>query len=483
MASHDELVKKANDYIEEHYNEVNKRIYPHFHLAPRLGWCNDPNGFCYALGKYHIFYQYYPYDAKWGPMHWGHAVSTDLIHWEHVPVALAPSEDFDISGCFSGSAIEHDGKLYLIYTGHHTIVDAGDDSIFREVQAVAVSEDGINFKKLGVVIEPEEGFMHFRDPKVWKEKDGTFHMVFGVSTPNKEGQIRHYTSSDLMKWDYQGIIKDMEDNAFMYECPDFFEVNDNNWILAASPMGQSPDGYNRQNHHINSWQSGKFDGKTFTPSSKLYEVDHGHDFYATQSAFAPDGRRILLAWMNMWCLPYITYGDKWCGALTLPREICIKDGHIYQAPVREAESLRLKEYKVADKDAKLTSTIKTLTSNSATEVLFKFKPCENDAEQYGLAIGNSIRLFVDRQNKSLTIFRTDLNATSYRCLPIEWDKEHDLRIFIDNSSIEVFIDGGHDTMTSNFFGGDHTVSLYSTNGTAQFKDVVVYDLERPLFGA
>ena len=427
-------------------------------------------------------------------MHWGHATSTDLIHWHHEPTALAPSEDYDQSGCFSGSAIEHDGKLYLIYTGHKVLVEAGDKSIVREVQALAVSTDGVNFEKLGVVIEPEgeapnpeapqdyKGIQNFRDPKVWQDENKLFHVVFGATSLQNAGEIRHYTSTDLKNWTKVSIIKEMEDNAFMYECPDFFEVNDHKWILATSPMGQAPVGYARQNPSVNSWQSGTFDGTNFKAEGKLYEVDHGHDFYATQSALAPDGRRILLAWMNMWKLPFLNYGDHWCGALTLPREIFIKDDHIYQKPIAEVKSLRQQQYKIAD-ICTLTSSFKTLTTNSAVELSFKFNPAQNQAEQYGIAIGNSIRLFVDRQTKTLTLFRLDLNATSYRALPLNWDEEHELQIFIDNSSIEVFIDGGHDTMTSNFFGTDHTVSLYATNGVATVSNLEVYDLERPLFNA
>ncbi|MBU3845267.1 MAG: glycoside hydrolase family 32 protein [Candidatus Anaerobiospirillum pullicola] len=481
---HQELVSKANKFVAEHMNEVDKKLYPHYHLTPRFGWINDPNGFCYALGKYHIFYQHYPYDAKWGPMHWGHATSTDLVHWEHQDIALAPSEDYDRDGCFSGSAIEYDGKLYVIYTGHKVLVEAGDDSIAREVQALAVSEDGIHFEKLGVVIEPEdEGIHHFRDPKIWRDETGLFHVVFGACNLKHEGEIRQYTSKDLMHWDLVSIVKEMEDNAFMYECPDFFEVNDHKWVLATSPMGQAPVGYTRNNTSVNSWQAGTFDGKKFTPESKLYEVDRGHDFYATQSTATPDGRRIVIAWQNMWKLPFLTYGDHWCGCLTLPREISYKDGHLYQKPVRELQSLRTKEYKVSAANSCLKSTIKTLTSNAATELTFSVKPADNGAEQYGIAIGNSIRLFFDRQTKTLTMFRCDLNATSYRALELDWDKEHQLHIFIDNSSIEVFIDGGHDTMTTNFFGTDHTVTLYATNGQAQFHDLTIYDLERPMFGA
>lgn len=499
---HQQLVAQANDFVNAHCQELNRRYYPGYHLAARYGWINDPNGFCYALGRYHIFYQYYPYDSKWGPMHWGHATSTDLIHWKHEEVALAPSEDFDINGCFSGSAIEYDGRLYLMYTGHKVLVEAGDDSIVREVQALAVSSDGVHFEKLGVVIEPEEGIQNFRDPKVWRDAQGLFHVIFGVTNLDHAGEIRHYTSTDLMHWTRVSIIKEMEDKAYMYECPDFFEVRQvsgecgggcccggsgggaggSRWVLATSPMGQAPEGYTRQNTSVNSWQSGTFDGLNFVPDSKLYEVDRGHDFYATQSMETPDGRRIVLAWMCMWRLPYLSSVDHWCGALTLPREISIKDGHICQQPVREVRSLRQSRTQL-EPECVISSNMRTLSTAPAFEINLNFKPEENTAEQYGIAIGTSIRLFVDRQTRTLTMFRSDLNATSYRALPLDWTKEHQLQIFIDNSSIEVFIDGGHDTMTTCFFGTDHTVSLYATNGKATFHGVDCYDLERPLFNA
>lgn len=488
MTNHEQAVAKANAYMMQHQDDVNKRFYPNFHLAAPCGWINDPNGFCYALGKYHIFYQYYPYDSKWGPCHWGHATSTDLIHWEHLPVALAPSEDYDNSGCFSGSAIEHNGKLYLAYTGHHVIVEKGDDSIFREVQVLAVSEDGINFKKLGIIIEPEDDVMHFRDPKVWRDENGLFHLVLGASNPNdkgepnKNGVIRHYTNpdiEDLKGWKFTSNVFDFGTESFMPECPDIFSVNDNKWVIACSPMGMTPEGYNRQNPATNVWLSGNFDGTNFTADNTFYEVDHGHDFYATQSALAPDGRRILLAWMNMWRLPFLSYHDNWCGALTLPREVWFEDGHIWQRPVKEAESLRVKAYDLGD--CSLTSATKTLCSNAAaTELHLTIKPEENKSEQYGLALGNSIRLYVDRQTGTLTLFRMDLNATSYRALKLDLTKEHQLQIFIDNSSIEVFVDGGKECFTTNFFGDNKLLSLYSTNGTAVFHNVKMFDLERPL---
>lgn len=131
-------------YVSENKNKVNKKYYPEIHLAAPVGWINDPNGFVYYKEQYHLFYQYHPYDTKWGPMHWGHAVSEDLVHWEYVGVALVPDKAYDKDGCFSGSALVKDGKLYLMYTGH--IIDEETKQI-RQVQNIAISEDGIHFEK------------------------------------------------------------------------------------------------------------------------------------------------------------------------------------------------------------------------------------------------------------------------------------------------------------------------------------------------
>lgn len=136
-----------DEFIAANESKVNKRWYPRFHIAPRVGWCNDPNGFAYAGGKYHLFYQYYPYEPKWGPMHWAHVTSKDLVHWQRQPVALFPDHPYDADGCFSGSGIEKDGKLYLLYTGHVDLLKKPGQPDRIETQALAVSVDGVHFEK------------------------------------------------------------------------------------------------------------------------------------------------------------------------------------------------------------------------------------------------------------------------------------------------------------------------------------------------
>lgn len=185
-----DAVQKANQYIREKRTEVVDEYRNHFHLMAPVGWINDPNGFIYFRGEYHLFYQFYPYDSVWGPMHWGHAKSKDLLHWEELPVALAPGESYDKDGCFSGSAIEKDGKLYLMYTGHTVVGEQ-----VRQVQCLAVSEDGIVFKKYAqnpIIAEEHIADVaqidDFRDPKVF-QREGHFYSVVAAKTAESRGQI------------------------------------------------------------------------------------------------------------------------------------------------------------------------------------------------------------------------------------------------------------------------------------------------------
>ena len=240
-------LQKANDYIKENKHKTNNR--PHFHFSPEIGWLNDPNGFSFYKGKYQLFYQYYPYDMVWNDMHWGHATTNDFVHWDYLPVAMANDKAYDANGCFSGSAIEKDGKLYLIYTGH---IDPNlgfdkDESQIAERQCVAVSEDGIHFEKssLNPVIgekELPEGYLicDFRDPKVL-ERDGVYYCVLAVRNAKRRGEIIMFQSNDLLQWSFHSSIFQMsfEENTLL-ECPDLFHL-DGKDVLIFSEMPCDPE--------------------------------------------------------------------------------------------------------------------------------------------------------------------------------------------------------------------------------------------------
>lgn len=216
-----------------------------YHIMPKSGWINDPNGFSYFNGYYHIFYQHYPYAPEWGPMHWGHARSKDLVHWETLPIALTPGDTEDKDGCFSGTGIVKDDTLYLFYTGHHYYGD-NDPDHFWQNQNMAFSQDGLHFTKYqhNAIIPkpPEDNTHHFRDPKVWQHGDD-YYMIVGSQNNESLGRIILYRSHDLLSWDYIGPV-DMSNGqqieGYMWECPDLFEL-DGQHVLLFSPQGMDAE--------------------------------------------------------------------------------------------------------------------------------------------------------------------------------------------------------------------------------------------------
>jgi len=294
-----------------------------YHFEPWKGWMNDPNGLIFFRGKYHAFFQHYPYAPEWGQMHWGHAVSEDLLNWTELPIALFPDRPYENSGgCFSGSAVEKDGVLYLFYT-----------SVSEEMgqtQSVAVSGDGLTFRKYenNPVIRrvPPDGSADFRDPKVTKMFGG-YYMVCG-SGKDGVGKILLFASADLLEWTYAGVLLEGAQYGRVLECPDFFPFGDG-YVLMFSQMGRST--------HTTAFVYGDFDGERFTPVS-VQTPESGPHFYAPQTFAGPDGRRIMIGWLNSWGKT-AGAGADYIGALSIPREITMKDGKIRTFPVREAESL------------------------------------------------------------------------------------------------------------------------------------------------
>ena len=225
-----EALQKARDFEAQYGPHIPDAERPVFHATPTIGWMNDPNGFTVYRGECHLFYQYHPYSNEWGPMHWGHLKTKDFIRWERLPCALAPDQEYDASGCFSGGAVElPDGRQLLMYTGvqrHHNAEGFLEDV---QTQCVAVG-DGVNYEKWGgnPVLDgrdlPEGGStIDFRDPKVWRDKDGTFYAVIGNRTEDGSGAILLYRGIEDFKGELVRVL-DRCHNQYgrMWECPDFF---------------------------------------------------------------------------------------------------------------------------------------------------------------------------------------------------------------------------------------------------------------------
>ena len=438
---------------------TNTRYYPKYHIAAPGGWINDPNGFCYFKGKYHLFYQYHPHSTQWGPMHWGHVVSDDLINWSHLPIALAPVDGCDRDGCFSGSAIEKDGQLYLFYTGHLNTPEHPEG--FRQVQNFAVGEDGVHFSKSlnnPVITVPEDEEIHradFRDPKVWKnEETGKYYMVVGSRVPdNVAGQVLLFESDDLLDWKFKSIMARVAGNeGFMWECPNFANVEGHDILM------MSPQGIKRElNKYMNVYQSGyfmgNFDYETGVFTRGEFELlDYGFDFYAPQITELPDGRTIMIAWADMWQSPMPEQEDGWAGMMTVPREIHVKGGKIVTPPVKELEKLRTSK-KVYEDLAMYKATKLDGVSGETGELILDIDLTEtNEFEIYLRASEDKTQKTVISYNKALELFKVNRDESGAgvdgerECTIAPADKMK-LQIFLDRSSIEIFINDGEKVMS------------------------------------
>ncbi len=490
-----QTLREARKYEEEAEKLIKKEERPDFHLSVRTGWLNDPNGFSYFKGEYHLFYQYYPYDTKWGPMHWGHAVSKDLLHWEYLPAALAPDEAYDKDGCFSGSALELPGGRHLLmYTG--VLKEHQTDGKWRDVQtqclAVGDGVDYIKYEKNPVIDEnslPEGGSrVDFRDPKMWREKDGTYRCVAGNRPADGSGQILLYTSQDGFDWKFKSVLVS-NNNRFgrMWECPDFFEL-DGAWVLLTSPQDMLPKGFEYHNGNGTLCLIGDLDeaSGTFTEKSNQ-SVDYGIDFYAPQTLRAPDGRRIMIGWMQNWdtCEPRI-HSRYWFGQMSLPRELSIRDGRLYQNPVRELENMRCN--KVTHRDVSVLGTISLegvkgrridmeleLWPGDEEKIYQKFavRFAQNDKYQTSLSFRprESI-LKVDRK------FSGSRRAIIHqrRCLVNSANGRLKLRIILDRFSVEVFVNDGEHVLTATIYTEQEAdgVSFFADGNVKM--DIVKYDL-------
>lgn len=290
-----------------------------YHFEPKQGWSNDPNGLVYFKGKYHAFFQHNPYGTEWGKMHWGHAVSDDLLHWEELPIALYPDMPYeDKGGCFSGCAVVKDGRLYLFYTAVSEALE--------QTQCIAYSDDGMTFTKYegNPIIDcpPAEGSVDFRDPKVTKIGD-MYYMVVGTGKDNV-GKVVFYTSKDLLHWDYEGVLFEDSNDCRVIECPDFFELDGKFVLIYSIRLTPTP---------CVGAAIGSFDGKTFVPE-RIYRPEHGPHFYAPQSFTGPVGERIQIGWMHYFSERPAPQG--YVGAFSVPRGLHVKDGKLMSFPVASA---------------------------------------------------------------------------------------------------------------------------------------------------
>ena len=288
-----------------------KRNYrPKFHYTPEKGWINDPNGLVFDGEKYHLFAQHYPADTKWGPMHWSHAISDDMIHWHHLPIALYPDA---LGMCFSGSACIKDGKVALMYTSH------GD----MERQSVAFSDDNVYFTPYaGNPVIDNPGLRDYRDPKMFPRADGRFGVAVAAGD-----HVEFFASDDLVNWEKTGEFSDQSRVTGIHECPDMFPLAapDGSKIYCMIASMIVPEGGNRTQYVL-----GDFDGKKFDitiPFPVREWVDAGWDNYAPVTFWGTD-KPIVIGWASCWRYADRLPTDEYCGAMTFPREASLVETNV-----------------------------------------------------------------------------------------------------------------------------------------------------------
>ncbi len=405
-------------------------------------WINDPNGFIWYKGWYHLFYQCFPYSAHWGRMHWGHAVSKDLVNWEEKGIALFPSKTDDRSGCFSGSAIEYKDKMYIYYTGvNYTEEDPENincciNDTFTAAQLMITSEDGMKFDNITdkkTVIPPIEDKKigdknHTRDPKVWRGKDA-WYMVLG-STVDKNGRLLFYKSSDLKTWQYLNYCE-KDGFGWMWECPDFFEI-DGKGVTIFSPMGFFNDGNGYDSVAVCMLSS--FDENTGKMElSEDYQLfDYGIDLYAPQSTTDKDGNRVVIAWARM---PEAVTTEKgeWCGMMCIPRIVDVKNNHVYIRPHTNVKNSFVTKLSAPKKSGYMLKT--TLKNGESINVGGYVIKREND------------KIATDRSK----VFNIKGNYRLIAETPVINDG-YELEIYVDEHLVEVFINNGEYVISNVVYG-------------------------------
>ena len=497
---------------------------PHYHVSVPFGWANDPNGTVYYRGKAHLFYQHYPHKPEWGPMHWNHVTTEDFIHWQQRPVALYPDQPYElVCGCCSGSTVEKDGRLYLMYTAAQPMMQR---------QCMAVSEDGDHFEKCAdnpiltaEMLSPEIYEEDFRDPRIFRQGDA-WYLIAGIRyvdggrrvepaparqrettnprqpdpTHKKEGwgNLCLLRSDDLFHWSYIGhlLYPQKEYSAAfyrldgVYECPDYFVTDSGAEVLLTSPQNLPADGHLYQNIHSVLYMLGHLDFDTGRfRVDKIGEVDSGFDFYAAQTLRMPDGRVIMIAWKEMWDRSFPSRAEEWAGTYTLPRELTVEDGQLIQRPVREIEAcrrdpVRVEEAVVDDGEVSLPGV-----SGNVIELRFTLSPLDADRAGVKLFCGDGCEtlLYYDRREGLLVFDRQNAGAAvtgrepDVNCRVCELGARDSIEfdLFLDVSSLEAFIDGGRHTMTGNVYPDPAVatgIRFFAEGGRAAFRSVEKYDI-------
>lgn len=495
---------KPSSYLEPHR--------PQFHFSPKEKWMNDPNGMVFFEGEYHLFYQYYPGSTVWGPMHWGHALSRDLVHWEHLPIALYPDS---LGYIFSGSAVVDwhnssgfgiDGRppLVAIFTYHDMDGEKAGRTDYQ-CQGIAYSNDkGRTWTKYaGNPVLPNPGnIKDIRDPKVfWHRESGQWVMALAVYD-----HVELWGSKDLKQWAFLSDFgKEWGCHEGVWECPDLFPLEvegtrEIKWVLLLSINPGGPNGGSATQYFV-----GEFDGKTFALDTSFGPavsgergvwLDHGRDNYAgvTWSDIpGADGRRLFIGWMSNWLYAQVVPTETWRSAMTIPRELGLhstEGGYrLFSKPAVELKALR---------SSPITMTAEALSdgidiSPFQAELILDFELQEGPPADFGIELSNEkgerYRIGYDQARNAFYSDRTRAGDHSFSekfagntvyAPRLTSDKTILLHLFLDAASVELFADGGATVVTEIFFPSQpfNRVKWYVEKGIVEMAKGEMFPLKR-----
>lgn len=458
------IVSGCASRAQQLYHEPHR---PQIHFSPKQKWTNDPNGMVYHNGTWHLFFQHYPDSTIWGPMHWGHATSKDLVHWQEQPIALYPDS---LGYIFSGSAVVDknntagfgNNALVAIFTHHDPRGEKENRNNFQNQSIAYSTDEGRTWTKYaGNPVLKNPGITDFRDPKVcWYEPQKKWIMTLAT-----KDCITFYSSPDLKGWTKESEFgKELGAHGGVWECPDLFQLDDNGkkvWVLIVSINPGGPNGGSATQYFL-----GDFNGSRFTPiDTNTRWIDYGPDDYAGITWSNTGNRKIFLGWMSNWIYANIVPATTWRNAMTIARELKLKragnEMYVASEPVAELKKIQSKpvvlqniqvqkSFDVASKAGKITFPARldlNLEKNSDYSIVLSNDAGEEVAIGYDKA---QQQYYIDRSRSGQTNFQKDF-AARHVAPRLSRAGSMDLSLILDVNSVEMFADGGLTVMTSIYF--------------------------------
>lgn len=487
--SNDKKYRRLDDESWDDFNTLQTQCAasqwrPVFHISPVCGLLNDPNGFCYFDGRYHLFYQWYPFGVAHGMKHWAHVTSPDLVQWSQPELAIVPEDAYDPRGAYSGAAFLYDAdnaqpEMLLYYTGNLKYQDGSRDA--NQCVAVLDKDGSVAKSQFNPLIEsvPSGYTGHVRDPKVLRTEAG-YIMLLGAQRADETGCILIYKGLTPFDWQFAGELDvrfpagDEPIEGYMWECPDYFSL-DGKDVLIFSPQGIASSKHRFHNQFNVIYCIGQVDWHQQTFDIESWdELDRGFDFYAPQTMVNhPAGKRILSAWAGCGDPAFPSDKEGWSNCLTFPRELSLVNGKLYQRPVQElAEIIRFGSEKTGRHTTPVTVldqgcapfyyTKILLTSDEPLDCEIRFLEAENE----------HLSLHIDGKHQRLTLDRSAMHQKfaqqwgESRYLPYDIGPDITIEVLLDGSIAEIFIDGGREVFTARLFPSSDA-SAITLNGAAK----------------